>query len=153
MNFSNDYPTDWQEIAYQVKQDADWRCVRCGHKHSPPSDPQPCDDSCDPARHTNGRLNDGKQRVLTIHHADGDKSNSQWWNLLPLCQVCHLAIQAKVDLHRPWLMFEHSDWFKPYVAGFYAWKYLGKQLTRPEVDGRLNELLLLETAAFGMEAQ
>jgi hypothetical protein len=32
----------------------------------------------------------------------------------------------------PW---EHSDWFKPYVAGYYAWTYLGEDLTREEVDG------------------
>lgn len=38
-------------------------------------------------------------------------------------------------------MFEHSEWIKPYVAGFYAWKYEGKNLTRDEVNLRLDELL------------
>ncbi len=34
-------------------------------------------------------------------------------------------------------------WFKPYVAGFYAMKYLGQNLTRAQVMARLDELLAL----------
>jgi hypothetical protein len=60
------------------------------------------------------------------------------------------VIQAKVDVTRPWLMFEHSEWFKPYVAGWYAFRYLGEELTRKEVDGRMDELLAVELRAFGM---
>jgi hypothetical protein len=41
-------------------------------------------------------------------------------------------------------MFEHSEWFKPYVAGFYAYRYLGKEYVRGEVEARLDELLALE---------
>ena len=33
-----------------------------------------------------------------------------------------------------------SEWFRPYVAGFYAW-LLGEDLSRPEVEARLEELL------------
>jgi hypothetical protein len=44
----------------------------------------------------------------------------------------------------PW---EHSDWFKPYVAGYYAAVYLGEELTREQVDARLDELLALERVA------
>jgi hypothetical protein len=44
----------------------------------------------------------------------------------------------------PW---EHSEWFRPYVAGYYAWTYLGVELTRAEVEERLDELLDLERAA------
>ena len=44
-------------------------------------------------------------------------------------------------------IFEHSEWFKPYVAGFYAWKYLGVDLSRDEVLSRLDELLDLERVA------
>lgn len=43
----------------------------------------------------------------------------------------------------PW---EHSDWFKPYAAGWYAWAYLGEDLTREQVGERLDELLSLELA-------
>lgn len=93
---TGEYPADWKEIARQVKEDAGWECVRCGHQHDPRTG-----------------------YTLTVHHADCDKSNCRWWNLLPLCQRCHLAIQGKVILSRQWL-FEHTLWFKPYVAGYYA---------------------------------
>lgn len=82
-------------------------------------------------------------RILTVHHFDGDKSNDRWWNLLPLCQICHLSFQTRVNPEIPW-MFEHSAWLKPFVAGFYAHKYLGLDLVREEVMARLDELLLLE---------
>jgi len=44
-------------------------------------------------------------------------------------------------------MFEHDDWFKPYAAGYYARKYLGEDLSREEVESRLEELLALERVA------
>lgn len=118
------YPENWHLIAYRVKDEAGWKCVRCEHKHDP----------------ANGY-------TLTVHHLDLDPSNNSWWNLLPLCQRCHLSIQGRVHLARPWVMGEHSDWFKPYVAGWYACRYLGETLDRAEVESRLDELLELERAA------
>lgn len=115
------YPANWKEIATAVKEAANWTCVRCGHPH----------DSA------NGF-------TLTVHHVNLDPGCSEWWNLIPLCQRCHLTIQAKVDMNRPWVMSEHSDWFRPYVAGFYAFKYLGLRLSRAEVDQRLDELVGIE---------
>ena len=44
-------------------------------------------------------------------------------------------------------MFEHSEWLKPYVAGFYAAKYEGQQLTRDQVSERIDELLNYERMA------
>jgi hypothetical protein len=89
---------------------------------------------------------EARWRILTVHHLDGNKTNCRWWNLCALCQRCHLAIQGKVQLARiyPW---EHSDWFKPYAAGWYAHAYLGEELTREETLARLDELLALERAA------
>jgi len=84
-------------------------------------------------------------RILTVHHADGDKGNVRWWNLLSLCQRCHLEIQAKVVLERVY-PHEHSAWFRPFVAGYYATVYLGEELSRFEVEVRLDELLALERA-------
>ena len=60
--------------------------------------------------------------------------------MLALCQVCHLQIQGKVDPETPWFL-EHSDWLKPYVAGFYAKKYEGRNISRAEAMTRLDELL------------
>jgi len=90
------YPPDWTEIATRVKDEAGWHCIRCHHRHD---------------------IDAG--HMLTVHHLDLNKSNCAWWNLLALCQKCHLTIQAKVIIERPW-MFEHSEWFKPYAAGYYA---------------------------------
>jgi hypothetical protein len=82
-------------------------------------------------------------RILTVHHLDGDKSNCRWWNLAALCQRCHLEIQAKVVLERIY-PHEHSEWFKPYVAGWYAWAYLNEELSREQAMDRIDELLALE---------
>lgn len=85
-------------------------------------------------------------RILTVHHLDGDKSNCEWWNLLSLCQRCHLQIQTRLNPELPYFL-EHSDWFKPYAAGFYAKKYEGVNLTREQVAARLDELLGYERRA------
>ena len=93
---TGDYPPDWPEIAKACKDAAGWKCVRCDHRHDP----------------ENGY-------TLTTHHLDLNPANCAWWNLAALCQRCHLTIQSKVIMERYW-MFEHSAWFKPYVAGYYA---------------------------------
>lgn len=91
-----------------------------------------------------------RQRVLTVAHLDDDKSNCRWWNVAALCQVCHLSTQSRIDMDRQWLMTLHSAWFRPYVAGFYAFKYLGQDLTREDVTARLDDLLGLEARAAGV---
>lgn len=158
-----EYPREWPKRAKNVKDEAGWRCVRCGHPHESPLERIPCDDKCDLTRHIeiacvatmvdDGRLNlfrrsDGlwpsqRQRVLTVHHLDGQKYNLAWWNLAALCQVCHLQIQGKVNMFQQYPL-EHSSWFKPYVAGFYARMYLDQYLERDEVMERMDELLALE---------
>lgn len=90
------YPPNWKEIADAVKTEAGWKCARCGHDHDPKAG-----------------------YTLTVHHLDLDPSNCAWYNLAPLCQRCHLQIQAKVVMERMWFL-EHSEWFKPFVAGYYA---------------------------------
>lgn len=120
MKGRGDYPPDWGTIAQATKTAAGWHCIRCARPHD--------------------RKN---WTILTVHHWDGDKANCRWWNCLALCQRCHLHIQGKVSAERPWV-FEHSDWFKPYVAGFYAFKYLGQHLSQEETMDRLDELLALE---------
>lgn len=87
-------------------------------------------------------------RILTVHHlltGSAGKRNLLWWNLVSLCQRCHLTIQRRVDLNRvyPW---PHSEWFRPYAAGWYAFAYLGEHLSRAETLERLDELLALERA-------
>jgi hypothetical protein len=170
------YPQDWHgHIKHDVREAAGNRCVRCGHPYSRgEGEWSRCDAQCThrgPYLITYRRggtalintegcaqafwaLNDSgivqrveaQWRILTVHHLDGNKANCRWWNLAALCQRCHLTIQGKVQMARVW-PWEHSDWFKPYVAGYYASTYLGEDLTRAEVDARLDELLGLERAA------
>ena len=89
-----DYPENWKEIADRVKESAEWACVRCDHPHDPAAG-----------------------YCLTVHHLDMNPANCKWWNLVALCQRCHLQIQNKVVMAQ-YYMFEHSEWFKPYVAGY-----------------------------------
>ena len=168
----NDYPPDWPEIADRVKAETGNRCIRCGHRDEPPWKSSPavgliavgCDDQCEASYHREAEahmrvmlvmLNNPlevdtawrlvPQRVLTVHHLDGDKSNCEWWNLAALCQVCHLIIQGKVRMEQVW-MLEHSEWFKPYVAGYMAHIHLGIVAARDKemVLSNLEELLALE---------
>ncbi len=119
--FTGQYADNGKEIRRAVREAAGNLCIRC----SSPSVPG---------------------RILTVHHFDGNKANDEWWNLMALCQVCHLQVQAKVDPETPFF-FPHSEWMKPYVAGFYASKYEGVMLTREQVMVRLEELLAYEGRA------
>lgn len=90
-----EYPANWKQIAREIKDAAQNRCVRCLAPHNPP-----------------------EGYTLTVHHFDGNKSNVEKWNLMALCQRCHLSVQARVDPQVP-LMFDPSAWAMPYIAGFY----------------------------------
>lgn len=109
MKFTGEYPPDWKAIAWSVKKAADWRCQRCHH----PAGGMDCDEECT-------HPVDGRQRMLTVHHLDNDKSNCRWWNLVALCQVCHLQIQGRVLMAQGY-MFPHTGWFRIYVAGWHAY--------------------------------
>lgn len=113
---TGDYPANWIEISKQVKDDAGWKCVRCHEPHDIPAG-----------------------YMLTVHHIDLNKSNCEWWNLAALCQRCHLQIQHKVVIERLF-MFEHSEWFKPYAAGYYAFTH-GLPHDREFVMLHLDQLL------------
>jgi hypothetical protein len=118
--FKNDYAPDGKADRLKVREEAGNKCIRCNHPN------------CKETFH-----------ILTVHHFDGDKANDAWWNKMALCQRCHLKIQNKVIPQIPYFL-EHSEWIKPYVAGFYAFKYEGENLTRDEVMARLDELLAYE---------
>ena len=111
-----EYPSDWPEIAARIKADAGGQCVRCKHVHDPAGG-----------------------YTLTVHHLDMNRENCRWWNCPALCQRCHLQIQAKVIMERRWL-FEHSDWFKPYLAGAIAFQ-MGLPDSRGYVAVHLHALL------------
>jgi len=141
-----------------IREQAGHRCQRCRHPYLKGQhgngEWSPCDCYCThgPANTRLAETNvvdnqivfrEAHWRILTVHHLDEDKANCRWWNLVALCQRCHLRMQRAVVMGRPY-HYEHSDWFKPYAAGFYAWKYLGEDLEREEVLQRLPKLLALE---------
>ncbi len=170
---TGEYPPDWKAQSDERWASVGHRCVRCGHPYKKGEHGKgqwtPCDERCNHAGPI-ARLIPGcaepdrlapriassvvaefgagsvvsEWRIGTVHHLDGNKANCAWWNLLPLCQRCHLTIQGKVNPHQPF-MLEHSEWFKPYVAGFYAKKYEGRDITREEADAEMERLLKYES--------
>lgn len=81
-----EYPDNWNQIAFEIKEKADWCCENCNQKHDP----------------ENGYC-------LTVHHLDRDKCNCEYSNLVALCQRCHLIIQAKY-LPGQLFMFDTPAW-------------------------------------------
>lgn len=150
--FPNDYPADWPAISIGVRDAAGWRCVRCHHPFAPDGRPRRCDDLCDslrgrlfrPYRNLSGVDEPPLHPAICphnwqwpglnygVHHLDGDKANSAWWNLLAMCNSCHLTIQSRVIVERPYIL-AHSEWFVPYVCGWYAHYYGKLVVTRDEV--------------------
>lgn len=120
LHIQGEYPPDWDEIGDRVRTEAGGKCIRCGHGHDPHAG-----------------------YALTVHHFDGNKSNGEWWNLMALCQRCHLKVQGRVNPEIVYFL-EHSDWAKPYIAGFYAKKYERRNITREEALIRMDELLAIE---------
>ena len=95
--FKGEYPPEWtKEFRSSLRAEFENKCERCGHEHD--------------SEHGYS---------LTVHHLDNNKSNLERWNLAVLCQRCHLHVQGKVFLPQ-FYMFEHSDWFKPHLDGFYS---------------------------------
>jgi len=82
-------------------------------------------------------------RVLTVHHLTGVKADCRPFNLCALCQRCHLEIQGRVNMEQLYV-FEHSEWFKPYAAAWYALKYEGRTITLSQAGQELDRLLSLE---------
>lgn len=166
------HPEEVCSIKDLVRQEAGHRCVRCGHPYEAgKGEWSPCDEACchggpvriwsrllkAPDLHlfaTSGEIAamarsatavEARWRILTVHHLTREKADCRWWNLAALCQRCHLTIQGKVQMARVW-PWPHTDWFRPYAAGWYAWTYLGEEITRAEAVERMDELLALEAA-------
>lgn len=157
--FRGEYIADRKALHNAVRAEAGNRCIRCGHPEGDKMgkrlvrfdeddilferpipagwahDPMPCDDLCTHERN-------GKLRILTVHHLTGQKDDNRWWNLLALCQVCHLQVQGKVIPEQAYL-HPHTPWFVPYVCGFYAATIGGLDITREEADADPHRYLKL----------
>lgn len=79
---TNQYPRDWNNIARQIKERANWTCEHCGATFDTRG-----------KAHTRRNRN-GKPSILTVHHLDGNPTNCDYTNLIAVCQACHLHIQT-----------------------------------------------------------
>jgi len=96
-----EYPSDWPEIAEQLKVEHHYLCERCGHVHDVESG-----------------------HVLTVHHILPDKALCEKWNLAVLCQRCHLSVQARFNLClevNQLSLFPVHGWWTPHLDGFREW--------------------------------
>lgn len=168
------YPVPWERgdprIPDLVRELAGHRCVRCQHPFicgETPGEWSRCDERCTHGGLVRSRPSvfhewlewnsverppfapsaqiEAAWRVLTVHHLTDDKLDCRWWNLPALCQRCHLQIQGRVRMERVYIL-PHSEWFRPYAAGYYAWTYLNEDLSREQTTERLDELLALEAS-------
>ena len=92
------YPANWLGVTNKVKENAGWRCECCRHPRKKRNAKDACDALCvHPA--------DGKKRALAVHHLDMRPENCEWWNLVALCDSCHMRVQGRVD----WAQMSLSD--------------------------------------------
>lgn len=93
-----EYSDNWSEIAKEVKDRNHWKCERCGHFHDP----------------LNGY-------TMTVHHAIPDTFLNEKWNLMCLCQRCHLAMQDRINFDTLYLL-AYENWLSPHIRGYRRWK-------------------------------
>lgn len=99
------YPKNWDEIALQVKQEANWRCQDCDRLCRMPG--ESLADFCNrvkTARISECRLvrqilDKPNQFILTVAHIDQNPQNNDASNLRALCSVCHLNHDRPYRLH------------------------------------------------------
>lgn len=71
------YPYEWSKISIEVRKKAKNTCELCGAKNYKP------------------HWKTGSKVILTVHHIDGDTKNNSYYNLIALCQRCHLRLDAQ----------------------------------------------------------
>lgn len=138
--------TNWSACDALCRHGGPMRAWTRGHADEEGwSDFDPTPEACGPAVGTLrdvGSKAEAAWRILTVHHLTGVKADLRWWNLAALCQRCHLLVQGKVVMDKPW-PWEHTDWFKPHAAAWYGLRYLGLELDREETEDGLDALLAL----------
>lgn len=76
------YPKNWKEIRQKILKRADNHCELCNAENYKP------------------HWKTGSKVVLTIAHIDQDVDNNADWNLLALCQRCHLKIDLPYKIKK-----------------------------------------------------
>ena len=77
-----DYPSNWEWIRNCILARAGGKCELCG--------------ALNRGRH----WKTGSQVVLTVAHIDQDVNNNKRYNLLALCQRCHLKIDLPYKIKK-----------------------------------------------------
>lgn len=72
------YPKNWDAIARDVKDRADWKCQRCGKQCRRPGEPF-----------------DTHKRTLTVAHLNHTPEDCRPENLMAMCGPCHCRYDAK----------------------------------------------------------
>lgn len=67
------YPKDWKQIAFEVKQEAGWKCEECGARCYRP-----------------GQRVEDHGMILTVAHLNHTPEDCRRENLRALCARCHL---------------------------------------------------------------
>jgi 5-methylcytosine-specific restriction endonuclease McrA len=80
------YPKNWDEIAFDIKQSANWTCQKCSKKCLEPH--QVFEEYKRDRRHW-------AIHTLTVHHIDHVPANCDRKNLIALCSVCHRRQHAQ----------------------------------------------------------
>ena len=88
-----DYPDNWEEIAFNIKERDNWMCQDCLLQFH---------------RGNNKLTINGKMILLTVHHKDRDTQNNAGDNLESLCSPCHLRKEGPL-IRREKYELMHKD--------------------------------------------
>lgn len=78
------YPKNWKEIAFKVKENAGWKCQKCGLQCI-----RPIDDVSKIER------SQRTVQTLTVHHWNYRPEDNSSENLAALCTACHLGFHNR----------------------------------------------------------
>ena len=81
----SEYPDNWKELTYQLKEKTNWKCSKCGIQ------------CLKPETKINRKLTKSERAKLTlqVHHSDYDVLNNRLDNLVCLCTACHLSFHNR----------------------------------------------------------
>jgi hypothetical protein len=89
------YPSDWDAIAFQIKDSVNWLCEECDRQCRRPSIPWLQFVVEEMMRGVEIDPNKPQRYTLTVAHLDHNPSNCDPGNLKALCTVCHCRYDLK----------------------------------------------------------
>ena len=92
------YPKDWKLISQAIIKNQNNICYFC------------------PAENHKSHWKTGSKVVLTTHHIDGNLKNNSRYNLIALCQRCHLRLDLEKHLSKRFKI-DKNYWIKKVKQG------------------------------------